>query len=251
MSEATKKVFGTAISGYNRAEVDRHVAWLQKNLAETEQYNAMAIREQNALRERIVELQESEKLNRSPGYAQVGAQFEQTLRLAESEAAKLVNEAAKEAIKMRETAKAEVQRSRFETEDELEKIQNDAKRQAKSVLASASKEARETIDSAEDAMQRVESERARFQKEANVIRSDADNYVSKVKAELQSEVERIQNENSRLLKRNAEIESEISEKLTSVRSKLFRFSARFNLKPSRCVTMPSASLQRQPKKLAH
>jgi len=105
MSEATKKVFGTAISGYNRAEVDRHVAWLQKNLAETEQYNAMAIREQNALRERIVELQESEKLNRSPGYAQVGAQFEQTLRLAESEAAKLVNEAAKEAIKMRETAR--------------------------------------------------------------------------------------------------------------------------------------------------
>jgi len=54
MSEATKKVFGTAISGYNRAEVDRHVAWLQKNLADIEQYNAMAVREQNALREELL-----------------------------------------------------------------------------------------------------------------------------------------------------------------------------------------------------
>ena len=73
MTEQTKKVFGTSISGYNRAEVDRHIAWLQKNLAEIEQYNSMAMREQNALRERIVELEESAKLNRSPGYAQVGA----------------------------------------------------------------------------------------------------------------------------------------------------------------------------------
>ena len=119
MSEPTKKVFGTAISGYNRAEVDRHIAWLQKNLAEIEQYNSMAIREQNALRERIVELEESAKLNRSPGYAQVGAQFEQTLRLAESEAAKLVNDAAKESVKLRETSKAEAERMKFEVEDEV------------------------------------------------------------------------------------------------------------------------------------
>ena len=213
MSEPTKKVFGTAISGYNRAEVDRHVAWLQKNLAEIEQYNSMAIREQNALRERIVELEESLKLNRSPGYAQVGAQFEQTLRLAEAEAAKLVNDAAKDAVKTRETAKAEAERLRFESEDEVQRSISAANRQAKSILAAANKQSRETLDAAEDEMQRVESERARLTKEANVIRSDADNYVSKVKAELQSEVEQIQNENARLLKRNAEIESEISEKI--------------------------------------
>jgi cell division septum initiation protein DivIVA len=213
MSEPTKKVFGTAISGYNRAEVDRHVAWLQKNLAEIEQYNSMAMREQNALRERIVELEESAKLNRSPGYAQVGAQFEQTLRLAESEAAKLVNDAAKESVKLRETAKAEVERMKFEVDDEVEKAISAANRQAKSILSSANKESRATLDVAEDEMQRVDSERARLNKEANVIRSDAENYVSKVKAELQSEVELIQNENARILKRNAEIESDISEKI--------------------------------------
>ena len=213
MSEPTKKVFGTAISGYNRAEVDKHVAWLQKNLADIEQYNAMAIREQNALRERVVELEESLKLNRSPGYAQVGAQFEQTLRLAEAEAAKLVNDAAKEAVKARETAKAEAERIKFEAEDEVEKTVSSAKREAKALLSRANRESRETLDAAEDEMQLVESERARLEKEANVVRSDADNYSSRVKAELQSEVERIQNENARLLKRNAEIESEISEKI--------------------------------------
>ena len=213
MSDPTRKVFGTAISGYNRAEVDKHVAWLQKNLADIEQYNSMAIREQNALRERVVELEESLKLNRSPGYAQVGAQFEQTLRLAEAEAAKLVNDAAKDSVKARETAKAEAERVKFEAADEAEKLIASSKREAKASISRANKESREILDAAEDEMQRVESERARLEKEANVVRSDADNYVSRVKAELQSEVERIQNENARLLKRSAEIESEISEKI--------------------------------------
>jgi len=132
MSEPTKKIFGSAISGYNRAEVDRHVAWIQKNLADVEQYNSMAIQEQNSLRERILELEE---------------------------------------------------------------------------------ESRKTLDAAENEMQRVELERARLSKDANVIRSDADNYASKVKAELENEVERIQNENASVLKLNAEIESGISEKI--------------------------------------
>ena len=61
MSEPTKKVFGTAVGGYNRSEVDQYVAWLQKTLSDLESYNSLAVREQQNLRERLVEVEEQLK----------------------------------------------------------------------------------------------------------------------------------------------------------------------------------------------
>jgi cell division septum initiation protein DivIVA len=213
MSEPTKRTFGTAVGGYNRSEVDQYIAWLQKNLADVESYNSMAIREQQSLRERLVELESQLKANKSPGYAQLGAKFEETLRLAEVESAKLINDAGKEALKIRETTKAEAERLRFEVEDEVNKIRTKATREAKAELGKAKADAGEIREQAEDELQRVQAERASLDKEAAVVRSDADNYAAKVRAELQIEVEKIQTENARLLKRNAEIESEIREKI--------------------------------------
>ena len=212
-SQRAKKVFASAVGGYSRSEVDNYVSWLEKNLRELEQYNSLAVREQQALRERLVEIEGQLKAAKSPGYAQLGAQFEQTLRLAESEAAKLVNDASKDAIKIRETAKAESERIRFETEEELRELNSQAQREAKSIVAKAKREANAVVEEAEDIKSRVAAERAQLDKEAAVVRSDADNYAAKVKAELQADVERIQSENARLLKRSAEIESEIREKI--------------------------------------
>jgi ElaB/YqjD/DUF883 family membrane-anchored ribosome-binding protein len=52
-----------------------------------------------------------------------------------------------------------------------------------------------------------------LEKRANVIRSEAETYAADVKAELQIEVEKIQNANARLLKRNAELDADIARKL--------------------------------------
>lgn len=213
MSEPTKKVFGTSVGGYNRGEVDQYIAWLQKTLSDLESYNSLAVREQQNLRERLVEVEEQLKAAKSPGYAQLGAKFEETLRLAESEAAKLINDAGKDALKTRETAKAEAERIRFEAEDEVSKLNAKSQREAKTLLSQAKADANQIKEEAEDELQRVQAERAQLDKEAAVVRSDADNYVARIKAELQSEVEKIQTENARLLKRNAEIESEIREKI--------------------------------------
>lgn len=213
MSEPTKKVFGTAVGGYNRGEVDQYIAWLQKTLSDLENYNSLAVREQQNLRERLVEVEEQLKAAKSPGYAQLGAKFEETLRLAESEAAKLINDAGKEALKTRETAKAEAERIRFEAEDEVAKLQAKSLKEAKALLSQARADANQIKEEAEDELQRVQAERAQLDKEAAVVRSDADNYAARIKAELQVEVEKIQTENARLLKRNAEIESEIREKI--------------------------------------
>lgn len=213
MAEPTKKVFSTVVGGYSRNEVDEYIGWLRKTMSELEQYNALAVKEQNSLRERVVQLEESLKLAKSPGYAQLGAQFEQTLRLAESEAAKLVNEAGKEALRIREVAKAEYEKAQFKAEDDAKSIVDRATKEARTLIIAARKQADEIMERVEDQLRSVQAERAQLQKEAAVIRSESENYAAQVKADLQSEVERIQMDNARLLKRNADIELEIKSKI--------------------------------------
>ncbi len=140
MTEPTKKVFSTAVGGYSRNEVDEYITWLRKTMQELESYNSLAVREQNSLRERVVQLEESLKLAKSPGYAQLGAQFEQTLRLAESEAAKLVNDAGKDAVRIRETAKAEAERIKFEAEEFSKPVVDGANREARRMVMQARKQ---------------------------------------------------------------------------------------------------------------
>ena len=213
MAEEFKASFSSAVAGYNRAEVDAFVRKLMDEAKRLEEYSSLAIREQNSLRERLVQLEESLKLAKSPGYAQVGAQFEQTLRLAEAEAARLVNDAGRDAIKIREEAKADAEGLRFQVQEEVESIRATGERQAKSTLIAAKKQAAEITLEAELQLERVTKERMDLEKRSNVIRSEAETYAANVRAELQVEVEKIQNANSRLLKRNAELEADIARKL--------------------------------------
>jgi len=213
VSEELRANFSTSVAGYNRTEVDSHVTKLLNELANLEQYNHMALREQNNLRERIIHLEESLKLAKSPGYAQVGAQFEQTLRLAEAEAARLVNDAGRDAIRIRDEAKAEAEAYRFSTQEQVDKLLLEAERKAKVTAGAATKRALELTQEAEKQLESAIKQRADLEKQANVIRSEADNYVAGVKAELQTDVEKIQNANARLLKRNADLEAEIARKL--------------------------------------
>ena len=78
--------------------------------------------EQQALRETVETLQQKVKDAQSPGYARMGQQFEETLRLAETEAAKLVNDAAKEALRIREEAKNEAEKAIADAESTLAKL---------------------------------------------------------------------------------------------------------------------------------
>lgn len=213
MSEDFRKTFSSSVAGYNRAEVDQFVASLMAEARKLEQYSALAVREQNSLRDKIVELEESLKLAKSPGYAQVGAQFEQTLRLAESEAARLVNDAGRDAIKIREEAKADAEVTKIRAQDEVDEIIVEAEAKAKTLLVVARKEASEITEEAEQQLERATKDRMDLEKRVNVIKSEADSYAADVKAELQVEVEKIQNANSRLLKKNAELDSLIARKL--------------------------------------
>mgnify|MGYP000036995333 CR=1 FL=1 len=96
--------FSLEMRGYKRDEVDRVLAELRAELDHVRDYNYTASSEIEQLK---AENETLKKKKATPGYAELGAQFEQTLRLAEEQAKKLVSDAGQDAIRIRETAKAE------------------------------------------------------------------------------------------------------------------------------------------------
>ncbi len=97
--------FSLEMRGYKRDEVDRVLAELRAELEHVRDYNYTASAELEQVKNELETLKR--KKTATPGYAELGAQFEQTLRLAEEQAKKLVSDAGQDAIRIRETAKAE------------------------------------------------------------------------------------------------------------------------------------------------
>lgn len=96
--------FSTEMRGYKKDEVDRVVSELRTELDHVRDYNYSASAEIEQLKN---ENEQLKKKKTAPGYAELGAQFESTLRLAEEQAKKLIADAGQDAIRVRETAKAE------------------------------------------------------------------------------------------------------------------------------------------------
>ena len=100
--------FSTEMRGYRKDEVDRVIAELRTELDHVRDYNYSASAEIEQLKN---ENEQLKKKKTAPGYAELGAQFESTLRLAEEQAKKLIADAGQDAIRVRETAKAEEQQA--------------------------------------------------------------------------------------------------------------------------------------------
>ena len=118
--------FTIAFRGYEKDEVDRVLAELRAELEHIREYNFTASSEVEALKSERNALKEQIKNGGAPGYAALGAQFEQTLRLAEDQARKLVADAGQDAVRIRETAKAESEQLTRKAQNNADRIIADA-----------------------------------------------------------------------------------------------------------------------------
>jgi len=135
-----KPDFSSAVSGYSRREVDSYLSQLQTRIAELEAYSSGAIKEQTVLREKVEELQTQLKTAQSPGYAKLGQQFEETMRLAETEASRLVQAATKEALRIREETRAETDQKIYDSDKFANQVLVKAEREAKALTRKAEQE---------------------------------------------------------------------------------------------------------------
>jgi len=186
---AEEENFDIVMRGYDRAQVDQTIEEMKLENEHLSTYNEGAAAEIANLKAEIDSLREQVKKSGATGYAALGAQFEQTLRLAEEQAKKMIDDAGQDALRIREeakgaadlltrTAKDKADRIIQEAEIKLEESRFDAERKASALMQNAvakEAEASEKIQTAE--------------REASALKSDGERYAAEIRAQVHRETE--------------------------------------------------------------
>ena len=90
---AEEETFDIVMRGYDRAQVDNTIEEMRVENEHLSAYNESAVTEIANLKAEIEVLKTQIRNSGQTGYAALGAQFEQTLRLAEEQAKKLIADA--------------------------------------------------------------------------------------------------------------------------------------------------------------
>lgn len=181
--------FDIVMRGYDRTQVDQTIEEMKLENEHLSTYNEGAAAEIANLKAEIESLREQVKKSGANGYAALGAQFEQTLRLAEEQAKKMIDDAGQDALRIREeakgaadlltrTAKDKADRIVQEAEIKVEESRFDAERKASALMQNAvakEAEASEKIQTAE--------------REASALKSDGERYAAEIRAQVHRETE--------------------------------------------------------------
>ena len=170
--------FTTSFRGYDRSEVERTVSDLTREVETLRQSNS-------GLR---AEIEQAEAKNREltnkikslpdrPNFANLGAQFEEVLRLGEEKAQRLVADALEEAAKIRQRAEADVA-----------KLERDAALRAEQVYSDAQARANELRLTSESAASNVTTQASGRLSEASEILSTARLEAAAIIAEAEREI---------------------------------------------------------------
>lgn len=158
--------FSTEMRGYKKDEVDRVLGELRAELEHVREYNFNAASELDTLRAEVAALKK--KKDSAPGYAELGAQFEQTLRLAEEQAKKMATDAAQDAIRVRETAKAESEQLSRKAQQKADAIAAEAEAKLAEAKIQAESLSSEILQSAKakesEAAERLQPQHARHRR---------------------------------------------------------------------------------------
>lgn len=208
--------FTIAFRGYDKDEVDRVLAELRAELEHVRDYNFTAGSEVDMLKSEIETLKAKLKKGGGGGYAELGAQFEQTLRLAEDQAKKLVADAGQDAIRIRETAKAESELLTRKAQEKADKVISEAENKARESIMAAEREVAEMLTSAKNATSEANEKISTAQREAAAIKSEGERYAAELRAQVHRETEEARALATELAQRTAqarvELEAEIKTK---------------------------------------
>ncbi|CAB4631576.1 unannotated protein [freshwater metagenome] len=209
--------FNTAFRGYDKDEVDIAVSSLREELAHVRDFNLKAASEAEFLKSEIASLKQRLKRDAGTGYAELGAQFEQTLRVAEEQARKLMTDAGQDALRIRETAKAESEQLTRKAEASVQKILTDAESKAKEMRLDAERTSAEIVAQAKTQEAEASEKTVHAQREAAAIRSEGERYAAELRASVHRETEEARALATELAQRTAQSRVELEAELKAKR----------------------------------
>ncbi len=189
--------FPMAFRGYEKESVDAQIKDLLGELSVTKQNLRHRQQEVESARIDIAQLREKLKNNTNFGYADLGSQFEQTLRVAEEQAKKLIADASQESIRIRDTAQAEADQIVRKAEATVARMLVEAEQKVAdiSLKATASENAIKTQRA--HAEQEFIEIKIQAQQEASEIVAAGKLEASRLRADASHDVESLRNETNR------------------------------------------------------
>jgi len=189
-----------------RAEVDKRIDRITRELTET----------RSALK----------RATAKPSFSDLGAAFEQTLRVAEEQAAKLLSDAQVASTEVRRSAQEEAERVVLVADEQAAKVVADAESRVAILKAESEKKFADQLRAAEQQVKLAEEQLAQSQKLAEAIAVEGEQKRRALEAELAKEVETAQDETATLRQLNEREQRRIADEIEAMRQRADRESSR-------------------------
>ena len=147
---AENNEFRTVKRGFEPADVDRAFSQITSRIASAQEQRDAAEKDIERLSRELNEARIAVKrANSKPTFSDLGAAFEQTLRVAEEQAGKLLQDASEEVTSVRDSAKADAERIQGSSERQANKLIGEAEKRAKKITEDSTKRSFDLVANAE------------------------------------------------------------------------------------------------------
>ena len=216
-----------AKKGLDPAQVDIALGDVQAEAARLESERAAIDKKIDKLTREIAEVRSAlKRASAKPSFSDLGAAFEQTLRVAEEQAGKLISDAQISSSETRRGAEAEASAITEAAEKQAAAVVKDAEERVARLLAESEKKLADTLKAAQTALAQAEPQFVEAEKIAASISHEGEQRRLALESELAQEVEQSRAEIATLRQLHERDHRRIGDEVDAVRAKAERESSR-------------------------
>lgn len=216
-----------AKKGLDPAQVDIALGDIHAEASRLEAERAQIDKQIDKLTREIAEVRSAlKRASAKPSFSDLGAAFEQTLRVAEEQAGKLISDAQVSSSETRRAAEAEASAITESAEKQAATLLKDSQERVTRLLAESEKKLAATLKVAQTALAQAEPQFAEAQKIAASISREGEQRRLALETELAQEVEQSRAEIATLRQLHERDHRRISEEVDAARAKAERESSR-------------------------
>ena len=213
--------------GLDPAQVDIALGDVQAEATRLEGERAQIDKQIDKLTREIAEVRSAlKRASAKPSFSDLGAAFEQTLRVAEEQAGKLISDAQVSSSETRRAAEAEASAITESAEKQAATLLKDSQERVTRLLAESEKKLAATLKAAQTALAQAEPQFVEAEKIAASISREGEQRRLALETELAQEVEQSRAEIATLRQLHERDHRRISDEVDAVRAKAERESSR-------------------------
>ncbi|MEY4396616.1 MAG: hypothetical protein RLZZ40_372, partial [Actinomycetota bacterium] len=187
--------FKRSVRGYDSVEVDSVINDLTNRLSQMESDQAESARLVQRLNRELTEAKRNK-----PSFAELGSAFEETLRLAEDQSAKMVQDAINESQTLLNQARNEVKALRDKADRDARQLVSDATAKADELRLQVERDVAQERQRIADERAKIETIRSRAERAAATMVSQAEKQIADTRAEAHRNIEELKREANEVIR---------------------------------------------------